>query len=171
MKIVRIAYLVVFPVILLSAAVRDGHCGKVNVGAGTKVNLILKAPITTKSEKAPDPAVIIEVASTDSLAGVEIFRKGNRIYGSVLKFDRPGHLGKPGSIRVRIDSVQTSKGMVIAVKPLTLSAEGKAKKLKAYLTLPFLGYGYFFVKGGHATIGEPGQILQVSTAKFEEIVF
>ncbi len=171
MKTDLIARLAISLIIGLSLGAGNGHCGKVNVGAGTKIDLVLKAPITTKSEQTPSLSTLFEIASADSSAGVEIFRKGGRVYGQMMKFERPGHMGNPGRIQVRIDSVQTSKGKILAVKPLILSAEGKAKKLKAYLMLPLLGYGYFFVKGGHATLGEPGQIMQVSTAKFEEIVF
>ncbi len=148
----------------------DGQCGKVYVGAETKVDVLFKAPLSTSEDKPQDLSAILEIAKSDTVAGIEVFRKGGKVYGEVLEYVKPGHLGKPGSIRVRIDSLQTVQGRNIGVKPLGFSAVGKARKVRAYLMLPLLGYGYF-VKGGDALLGEAGQVIPVRTAKFEELGF
>jgi hypothetical protein len=150
---------------------REAVCGKVNIAAGTKVAIHLKAPVSTENEAPSNLASIFEIASSDSMAGIEVFKKGGRVIGRVVEFKKPGRLGKPGEVQVRVDSLETVWGKLIAVRPVTLSVVGKAKKLKAYLTLPLLGYGYFFVKGGHAVLGAADQEYQVLTAKFEEITF
>jgi len=148
----------------------SGICGKVYLGADTKVEIILKTPLTTVDDKPPVFAELIEIASSDTVAGIEVFRKGGKVFGEIQVFTKPGHLGKAGKIKIKIDSLQTVQGKAVAVKPIDLSASGKSKRLKAYLMLPLLGSGYF-VKGDDAVLGEKGQIIPVSTAKFEEITF
>jgi hypothetical protein len=145
-------------------------CGKIYVAADTKIELILKTPISTSDEKPPLLSEIMEISSSDSIAGIEVFRKGGRIFGEITEFSKPGHLGKAGSLKIRIDSLQTVQGKIVVIKPVSLSASGKSKRLKAFLMLPLLGSGYF-VKGSDAVLGEKGMIIPVRTAKFEEITF
>ena len=150
----------------------DGYCDKINLSAGSKIKIRYKKQLTTESVKIQSLSNIMEVVSGDVVAGIEVFRPEAKVYGEVLTHKKPGRLGKPGYIKVRIDSVEAIGGSNIAVKPIPLSATGKSKRLKAYLLLPLLGYGYFFVKGGHAMLGEDQEkIITVKTARFEEIHF
>jgi hypothetical protein len=149
---------------------RRAHCGQVYLSADSQVEIVMKTPIGTKDEKPKSLGEYLEIAANDSSAGIEIFKKGGKVFAELITFERPGGLGKAGSLQIRIDSLQTVQGKRIAVKPVVLSAEGKAKKLKAYLMIPLLGYG-FFVKGEHAVLGEPGKTILVRTARFEEIRF
>jgi hypothetical protein len=165
---IRIGLIFVF----LSAAFlfEDGFCGKVYLSADTKIDISLKSPISTKDPRPESIGAIFEVVSADSAAGIEVFRKGCRVFGRIVEFKQAGHLGKAGTLKISIDSVQTIQGKAVAVKSLFLSAQGKGKKLKAYMMLPLLGAGYF-IKGDEAVLDAPPQPIPVHTLKFEEIAF
>jgi hypothetical protein len=148
-----------------------GFCDKVNLSAGSKIEIRYKRSLTTRSDKPPSTDKIFEVAAGDTIASIEIFHPGSRVFCRIIEFDKPGHLGKPGFIQLQIDSVEAVGGRNIAVVPIQLSARGQSKKLKACLFLPLLGYGYF-IKGGQAALGDDGQkIITVKTARYEEIHF
>jgi hypothetical protein len=149
---------------------RIGYCGKAYMSANTKVDITIKTPISTKDQKPSSLKGIIEIASADSSAGVEIFRKGGQVFGRIVEFAKAGNLGKPGALRIILDSLETVQGKIVAIKPLPLSAVGKGKKLKAYLMLPLFGAGYF-VKGSDAILEARPEPITVQTAKFEEITF
>ena len=146
------------------------YCDKININAGREIKVKYKSKLSTEIEKSKNLSEILEIAHNISVAGIDVFKAGGTVYGKVLKFNKPGRLGKPAVIKVRIDSVQAISGKNIAVKPVPLSAQGKSKRLKAYLLLPLLGYGYF-IRGGHALLGSDEIELTVKTLRFEEITF
>jgi hypothetical protein len=144
--------------------------GKIYIQEGKQIGIKFKTDISTESEQVPKFGEIAEVASSDTIAGVVVFQPGCKVFGDI-KFKKPGHLGKPGSLRVQIDSVQTIQGKMIPIKqPLVLSITGKSNKKKALLMLPLLGYG-FLVKGDHAVLQEKDKIIPAKTARLEEIIF
>jgi hypothetical protein len=167
-QISRLQYWLLPVVIVMQFSI--GHCGKVYIAADKTIDLLFKVPLTTKLDNPPALTDIIEIASSDTVAGIQVLRKGGKVFGAIVDFARPGHLGKAGSLKIRIDSLQTALGRNVALKTLVLSATGKSKKLKAYLMLPLLGAGYF-VKGGDAVLAEKDQRITVRTARFEEINF
>jgi hypothetical protein len=154
----------------LSLFYQSGHCGKAYLSADTKVDITIKSPISTKDPQPKSLIGIIEIASSDSAAGVEIFRKGGKVAGRILEYKGAGHIGKPGALKIALDSLETVQGRMVAIKPFFLSADGKGKRLKACLMLPLLGAGYF-VKGSDAILAAPPTPITVRTAKFEEITF
>ena len=155
---------------LFSVYCPQANCGKVNLPAGMEIGLKFKNPLSTKSETAPPLNDIIEVAVGDTIAGVGVLARGGRVYGRVIEFKKPRSVGRGGSIKIELDSIQTVLGKNIQIKPIILSARGKNKRTKAIPLLLLLGYG-FFVKGEHAVLGEQEKAITVRTAKFEELVF
>jgi hypothetical protein len=144
--------------------------GKIYIQEGKQIGIRFKADISTDSDQAPKFGDIVEVASSDTIAGVVVFQPGCKVFGDI-KLKKPGHLGKPGSLRVQIDSVQTIQGKIIPIKqPLVLSLTGKSNRKKALLMLPLLGYGYL-VKGDHAILQEKDKTIPAKTARLEEINF
>ena len=146
------------------------YCDKININAGREIKIKYKSKLSTELEKSKNLSNVLEIAQNVSVAGIDVFKAGGIVFGEILKFKKPGRLGKPAVIKVRIDSVQAISGKNIAVKPVPLSAKGKNKRLKAYLLLPLLGYGYF-IRGGHALLGSDEIELTVKTMRFEEITF
>lgn len=146
------------------------YCDKININAGREIKIKYKSKLSTELDKSKNLSDVLEIAQNISVAGIDVFKAGGTVYGEILKFKKPGRLGKPAVIKVRIDSVQAINGKNIAVKPVPLSVKGKSKRLKAYLLLPLLGYGYF-IRGGHALLGSDEIELTVKTARFEEITF
>jgi hypothetical protein len=162
--------LITIVLLFLALFYQNGYCGKAYLSADTKVDITIKSPISTKDPRPQSLIGVIEIASNDSAAGVEIFRKGGKVFGRILEYKGAGHIGKPGALKIVIDSLETVQGKVIAIKPFFLSASGKGKRLKACLMLPLLGVGYF-VKGSDAILAAPPTPISVRTAKFEEITF
>jgi hypothetical protein len=148
----------------------NAFCGKVYLGADTQIMVVILDLISSGAARPESLNGILAIDSTYYIAGIEVFRKGGKVAGKVIEYSQAGHLGKAGFLKIRIDSLQTAVGKMVAVRPLELSAAGKAQKLKAYLMLPLLGYGYF-VKGTDAVLGQKGQKISVRTVKFEEIEF
>jgi hypothetical protein len=144
--------------------------GKIYIQEGKQIGIKFKADISTESDQEPKFGDIAEVASSDTIAGIVVFQPGCKVFGDI-KLKKPGHLGRPGSLRVQIDSVQTIQGKMIAIKqPLVLSLTGKSNKKKALLMLPLLGYGYL-IKGDHAILQEKDKIIPAKTARLGEINF
>jgi len=144
--------------------------GKVNLPAGMEISLKFKNQLSTEAEGAPPLNDILEIAAGSTIAGVEVLAPGGRVFGRVIEFKKPRSVGRGGSIKIEIDSVQTMLGKNIPIKPVMLSVHGKNKRTKAIPLLLLLGYG-FLVKGEHAVLGEQEKVITVKTAKFEEIVF
>ncbi|MCD6161525.1 MAG: hypothetical protein J7K40_03810 [candidate division Zixibacteria bacterium] len=162
-----IAYILAVIVLFNTAA----YCDKINVSAGREIKIKYKSKLSTELEQSKKLSDILEISQNVAIGGIDVFKAGGTVYGEIIKFKKPGRLGKPAVIKVRIDSVQAIGGKNIRVKPVSLSAKGKSKKLKACLLLPLLGYGYFFVRGGHALLGSDEIELTVKTARFAEIAF
>jgi hypothetical protein len=166
----RLRITIFLSLLLACAAIQPAFSGKVYIGADTQVGVILLDSISTSLPRPQSFDGILVIDSSYNVAGVEVFKKGAKASATVISYSGAGHLGKGGSIKIRIDSLQTVTGKMVAVRPLELSVTGKGKKLKAYLMLPLLGYGYF-IKGEDATLGHKGQVFHLRTAKFEEINF
>ncbi|NLI15093.1 MAG: hypothetical protein GX409_02280 [candidate division Zixibacteria bacterium] len=144
--------------------------GKIYIQAGKQIDIKFISDISTETEQPMRLEQIAEVASEDTIAGVIVFKPGCKIFGEI-KANKPGHLGKPGNLRVRIDSVQTVQGKTVPIRqPLVLSITGKSHKRKALMMLPLLGYGYF-IKGEHAILKVKDKIITAKTARMEEINF
>ena len=148
----------------------EAFCGKVYIPQGTEISVKFKADLTTKSDNIPSGTEIFEVATNQKITGVEAIRQGGSVYCEIIKFKKPGFLGSGGEIEIRIDSIQTALGKNIKVDNKLLIAKGKNKKLKAFLMLPVLGYG-FFIKGDHAQLGRQNDVINLKTSEFETINF
>jgi hypothetical protein len=163
-------FLILFAVYFGLSSFSAVFAGKVYIQEGKIIGLKFKADISTEMDQVPVFSEIVEVASSDTVAGIVVFQPGCKVFGDV-KLKKPGHLGKPGSLRMQIDSVQSVQGKIIAIKqPLVMSIVGKSKKKKALLMLPLLGAGYF-IKGEHAILKEKDKIILAKTARLEEITF
>lgn len=162
--------LVVFITLVICALISPAFGGKIYIPEGKQVSIKFTNDISTESGQIPKLNDIAEIASPDTIGGIVVFQPGCKIFGDI-KMKKPGHLGKPGNLRIQIDSVQTIQGKIVPIKqPLVLSITGKANKKKALIMLPLLGYGYF-VKGDHAILKVKDKIITAKIARMEEIDF
>lgn len=144
--------------------------GKIYIQEGKQIDIKFKADISTESDQIPKLEDIAEVASSDTIAGIIVFQPGCKVFGDI-SMKKPGHLGKPGSLRARIDSVQTVQGKIVPIRqPLVLSISGNGHRKKAFMMLPLLGYGYF-IKGDHAILQVKDKTIAAKIARMEEISF
>lgn len=144
--------------------------GKIYIQEGKQIGIKFISDISTESDQIPKLEDIAEVASSDTIAGIIVFKPGCKIFGDI-KVKKPGRLGKPGSLRAQIDSIQTVQGKVVPVRqPLVLSITGKSHRKKAYMMLPLLGYGYL-IKGEHAILSIKDKVITAKIARMEEINF
>jgi hypothetical protein len=145
-------------------------CGKVYIPKDTEISIAYKSDISSKLQSAPAADNIFEIAEDQSISGVKYIQKGDKVFCNVVKFKKPGGLGKGGEIEIQIDSVQTTLGKNIRVESEILKAKGKSKKLKAILLLPALGYG-LLVKGDDAELGRQGETMIIITPELISISY
>ena len=163
LQVLLIAFLVWLPISTVIG-------GKIYIQEGKQIGIKFNDDISTESDQIPKLGDIAEVASSDTIAGVIVFQPGCKIFGDIT-MKKPGHLGKPGSLRAQIDSVQTVQGKIVPIRqPLVLSITGKSNRKKAFMMLPLLGYGYL-VKGDHAILQVKNKIITAKIARMEEINF
>jgi len=145
-------------IILLPTFAAVAASETVVVPGGTGVIARLDETVSTKTHSMGN-SVRMSVAADVLINGVKVIATGSEVMADVSEFNKPGNVGSPGLIEIRVKAVRAVDGSLISLAPDTKRAEGKSDQTKSIALTLICCILFLFEKGNDAIIRSGSQIV------------
>jgi hypothetical protein len=134
-----------------------------NMPAGTTVITQLDERVSTKTHRVGD-TVKMSVVVPVNVNGTVLIDQGAAVIAEVLALKKPGSVGNPGSLEVRVKSVRAVDGTLVPLAPETKRAEGEGKQGQSVILTLLCCVLFLLQKGENAEVAAGTQVITATLA-------